>query len=68
MSELDGSLGILAMDEVCDTLQRNNLTILPKTRVLRTDPTTRFNGGGLNKDEASTLKSELAKVNKMKIC
>jgi hypothetical protein len=68
MCELYGSLGILAMNEIRDALQRHNLAVLPKSGVLWTDTATRLDRSGLNKDKTSALQGELAEVNKMKIC
>jgi hypothetical protein len=68
MCKLYGSFGVLAMNEIRDTLQRQNLAVLPEPGILWTDAATRLDRSGLNEDKTSTLKGKLAEVNKMEIC
>lgn len=68
MCKLNGSFGVLTVDEVCDALERHNLTVFPKTRVLRADTPTGLNSSSLNENKASALEGKLSEMDKMEIC
>jgi hypothetical protein len=68
MCKLNGSFGVLTVDEVCDAFERHNLAVFPKTRVLGTDTPTGLNSSSFNENKTSTLEGKLSEMDKMEIC
>lgn len=67
MSNLDGGLGTLAVDEVDGTAQGWDLGVGPQARVFGGDAAAGLDGGGLDHDGAGAGKGELAEVDEVPV-